>query len=141
MKTKVLLAALGGAVANFLLGWLVYGMLMMDYYEAHSTHYEGLMKEMPILWAIFLGGFISSLLMAWLFDKMGVSSWMAGLTNGAIISFMISLAYDTYFYASMNLYSGQLLVIDVVIGTVFGAIIGALVGFILGMGKKDAATA
>lgn len=137
MKTKVLLAAIGGAVASFLLGWLVYGMLLMDYFNAHMTHYEGLMKDPPALWAIFLGGLCWSLLVSWLWDKMGINTIMQGFVNGAIFSLLISISYDLYWYASMNLYQGSAMIVDVVVGTVYGAVIAAIIALILGMGKKE----
>ena len=37
MNARVLLAALGGAVSNFLVGWVVYGMLLMDYMKANTV--------------------------------------------------------------------------------------------------------
>jgi hypothetical protein len=137
MKTKVLLAAIGGAIASFLLGWLVYGLILMDYYTSHMTSYEGLTKDPPALWAIFMGGLCWSLLVAWLWDKMGTNTIMQGFINGAVFSLLISLTFDLYIYANMNLYQGTVLVVDVIVGTIFGAIVAAIIAWILGMGKKE----
>ncbi|MBK9328158.1 MAG: hypothetical protein IPM95_02355 [Sphingobacteriales bacterium] len=49
MNARVLIAALAGAVASFLLGWLFYGFLLPDFYAAHSLHYAGLEKCRRIL--------------------------------------------------------------------------------------------
>ena len=69
MNMKVLIAALVGGVVAFLLGWLIWGTLLMGYYEASMIHYEGLMKtegDMN-LGLMFLSNLTLSLLMSLLF--------------------------------------------------------------------------
>lgn len=137
MSKRMLLAALAGAVTSFLAGWLIYGILLMDFYKAHTIHYEGLMKEPPVLWAIFVSGFCSTLLFAYIFDKWAnVRSFAGGAMAGALLGFLIMLSFDLSFLAFFNLYSPSLLAVDVVLGTVFNAFIGGVVGLVLGMGKK-----
>ena len=142
MKTKVLLAALVGAVAAFLLGWVVYGMLLEDYYKANSTEYAGLMKteeEMQI-WAIFLFNLAWTSMFAWAFDKMpGTTNFGAGFVAGAILSVLIGLSYDLMFYAFMNLYAPVLIFVNIIINAVFGGIVGGVVAWMLGYSKKPAA--
>ena len=53
MDKKIITAAIVGAIVSFLLGWLIYGFLLMDYYTEYSVRYEGLMKDPPELWAYF----------------------------------------------------------------------------------------
>jgi len=48
MKTKFMLAGLAGGVFYFFLGWLVYGILLMNFYESNTITYDGLNKEMPV---------------------------------------------------------------------------------------------
>jgi len=44
MNIRVLVAGLAAGVAGFLLGWLLFGVLLMDYFEANMHRHEGLMK-------------------------------------------------------------------------------------------------
>lgn len=53
MNKKLLHATLAGGILFFLLGCLVYGVLLMDFYEANTKVYEGLNKEMPDLLLLF----------------------------------------------------------------------------------------
>ena len=69
MNTKLLLAALIGAIVAFFLGWLVWGILLMDYYNAYTTQYEGLMRNPPVLWALFLSQLAWTFMFAYIFDK------------------------------------------------------------------------
>ena len=41
MNTKVLLAAIVGGVVAFLLGWLLFGILLADFMDKNMIHYEG----------------------------------------------------------------------------------------------------
>ena len=140
MSTKAILAAVAGAIFAFLLGWLIYGILLMDFYEANTTHYDGLMKEMPNLVLIFLNNLIWSFLLAFIFYRWGaIKSMGNGMKGGIIIGLPVALSFDLYILAGMNLFTPTLVVVDVIVSTVMTALVGGLIGFILGTGKKAAA--
>ena len=139
MNTKTLLAAFAGAVFSFLGGWVIFGMLLMDFYVANTTVYTGLMKEpMPDLAFIFLSGLAMSLLITFIYAKWaGVKTFGAGFTNGLIIYFLYASAYDLNVYGFMNLQSLTLTVTDIIAQTIFGGLVGGIIGAVLGMGKKE----
>lgn len=140
MNTRTLLAGLATAVASFLLGWLVYGILLRDYYDANTADYEGLMKKMPHMGGLIVMNLASGLLIAWVMSGMGVRSAMAGLLPGAIFGFLYTLAVDMTFWSFMNMYMNKMVVIvDLVVGTVFTAVLAAVAGWVLGMGGNKAA--
>ena len=137
MSIKTILAAIAGAILAFLLGWLIYGFLLMDYFEANTTHYDGLMKEMPNLLLVFINNLIWSSLLAFIFYKWaGIKSFAGGIKGGIIIALPISLSFDLYLVSGMNIFTPTLVVVDVIASTVMWAIVGGLIGFILGTGKK-----
>jgi hypothetical protein len=139
MSFKAILAGFAGAILAFLLGWVIYGMLLMGYFESNTTHYEGLMKDTPNLLLIFLNNLIWSLLLAFIFYKWaGVKSFAGGIKGAIIITLPISLSIDLYFVSGMNLFTPVLVVVDVIASTIMWAIVGGLIGFILGAGKKAA---
>jgi uncharacterized membrane protein len=138
MNTKVLLAGLAGGIVAFLLGWVIFGMLLMGYYEANMIHYDGLMKgegEMH-LGLMFLSNLMLSLMLAYVFSRMGVNDLKGGLIAGAIIGFLVYLSVDLGFMAMMNMFANNtMVVVDVLANTVWVALIGAVVGLMLGRGK------
>jgi hypothetical protein len=142
MNTKIIIAAVAGSVAAFLLGWVVWGMLLMDYYDANTIKYEGLMlpeNEMR-LWAIYISNLAGTVMMAWLFDKMNVSTLSSGVQAGAIIYFLVALSFDMIFYSMMNWFNGTTIIfVDIIVNAIFGGIIGGIVAMLLGMGNKKAA--
>jgi hypothetical protein len=142
MNTKTLLAALGGAVASFLLGWLVYGILLMKTMEAHTIQYEGLMKtDMSAtgMIGIFLSNFAMSWLLAYIFSKWSnTTTFSGGFMNGMLIALPILLTYNIGFATWFNLFSETWLVIDTIVSTLFWGVVGGVIAMILGMGKKAA---
>jgi hypothetical protein len=142
MNTRTIIAAIAGAVTSFLLGWLVYGILLKDYYASAYVPYEGLMYEMPVLWAIFLGGLAHSFLMSWLFTRMNIMTFTGGLQYGLIINFFLFLSQNLYMYASMNIFSGvSIVAIDILISTVFAGIISGVIALTLGKVGRPAVVA
>ena len=140
MSTKAILAAVAAAVLAFLLGWVIYGMLLMDYFESNTTHYEGLMKEMPNLYLIFVNNLIWGFLLSFIFYRWaGIKTIGGGIVGGIIIALPVSLSFDLFMIGGMNLFTPTLLVVDVLASTLIWALCGGLIGFILGTGKKAAA--
>src|SRR6188768_4300168 len=129
MSTRTILAAVVGSIAAFLLGYVIWGVLLMDYFDSSTIHYEGLMlpeTEMK-LWAIYIANLASAFLFAWLFTRMGISTPIGGAQAGAIINALFALSMDMMFYSMMNWYkSASVIAVDILVNTVYGAIIGAI---------------
>ncbi|MDZ4715122.1 MAG: hypothetical protein SH819_06590 [Cytophagales bacterium] len=138
MNTKTILAGLAGSFFAFFGGWLIYGMLLMDYFQANTTVYEGLMKDPPDMLFLAVSNLAWGFLFAYLFQKIGtIKSFGAGFTNGLVLSFIITLMFDTSMYAFFNLNPLSFIVVDIGVGSVFGGVLGGVVGFVLGTGKQQ----
>lgn len=141
MNIRVLVATLVGGLAMFLLGWLIFGILLMDFFKAHTLNYSGLMKETPN----FVGLIVFNLAFAWLFAFIfdywaKIRTFVAGLKGGALIMLPITVGIDFQYLAFMNLYTGYVpIIVDIVVATILGAIVGGVIGFVLGkMGGSPA---
>jgi len=138
MKTsKLLWAALAGGVVYFLLGWLVYGMLLMDFFEKNSGGATGVMREQMVWWSLILGNLLVGCLLAWVFGRWaGIKTFMGGLVGGLVLGFLVSAAYDFTGFGVMNLNNLQGAIVDIVVNTLMMGITGGVVGWVLGMGKE-----
>ncbi len=137
IHSKLIIATLAGAVLYFLLGWVLYGILLMDFFTNNSIQYEGLMKEMPDLIFMFLSNLVMAFFLAFILDHWAnKKSFAKGFTAGLFITFLIGLSFDLMFYSSMNIYTPVALVVDVIVVSVMGGITGGVIGWILGSGKK-----
>jgi hypothetical protein len=136
MNSKLLVAGLVSGVAGFLLGWLVYGMLLMDFMAAHTTVYAGLMKEPPFVPGIFISNLCWGLLFAYIFQKWAnITDFGGGFSAGLIITFLMSLSIDVFQFSFMNLGDTTMYAVDVVVGTLMGGVMGGAAGMVLGKGK------
>ena len=140
MIKKLIIATLAGAILQFFLGWLIYGILLANFMDSHTTHYEGLMKDMStgsFMILIFVSGLVMSFLIAYIFQRWAkFEKLLTGLTAGMFLGFFLALSYDLYFLASMNLISISALIVDVVANTVVVGILGAVIAWILGFKSK-----
>jgi hypothetical protein len=146
LKTKImntnkfLVGGIIGGIAYFLLGWLVYGMLLMDFMTANAGTATGVMKAEAdmIWWALIVGNLFSGLALAYVLTKAGVSSASAGAAVGAVFGLLICAAFDFTFYGTSNIFTMKGLLVDIAVSTVMSAVVGGIIGWYLGMGKKTA---
>jgi hypothetical protein len=134
MNTKVLLAALAAGVFYFFGGWVIYGMLLMDFMTANTTFYEGLMKseeEMNFA-ALIVGNLVWGLLIALIVFRTGGKSFKDGAITGLWVGFLMNLSFYAMYAAFMNLYSDTYMAVDMVVGTLFVAVGGGIAGLIIG---------
>jgi len=137
MNTKIILAAIAGSILYFLLGWLIYGFLLMDFFVENTTYYEGLMYEMPNLLLYFLANLSLSYLIAFIFQKWaGIKTISRGFSAGFLIGIFLSIFIDLMYYASMDLYTPTAVVVDIIANSVIIALVGGCIGWILGFDKK-----
>jgi ABC-type cobalt transport system substrate-binding protein len=140
MNTKVLLAALAGAVVSFLTGWVIWGMTLKGFFEANTTDAgKAVMRgdDSMVMWAIFVGCLAWSLLMALVFSRWaGITTFRSGAIGGAWIGFLMALGADMFAYASMDAWTLTAGLIDAILNAAQGAIVGGVIGWALGYGNR-----
>jgi hypothetical protein len=135
---KILVGGIVGGIAFFLLGWLIYGIILMDFMAANSN--QSIMRPMDqmIWWALILANFAWGFLLAVIFGWSSTSGWMAGAKKGAIIGLIMALAIDLSYYAMSTMYSSMTTVcVDVLATVVMVAIGGAIIAWAMGMVRKE----
>lgn len=136
MNSKVIVAALLGALASFILGFLIYGLLLMDYMSANMI--PGAMKTEAEMGAssfifLYLGTLASSLLLAYVFDRWAnIRTAGGGAKAGALLGLLMILCFDFGMYATTNLLKMNFMLLDIALNVVFAAVAGAIIGWWLG---------
>jgi len=139
MKTRFILAGFAGGVVNFFLGWLLYGILLMSFFEANTQHYEGLAKEMPIMWLTALTCLATGYFLAFIFYRWAnISTWKGGFIGGLIIGLFIGLIYDLSFLSMWNFYNVKAALVDILLAGLTHSITGLVVGMVLHTRKAEA---
>ena len=135
----MLLAGLAAGIVAFLLGWLLFGILLMGYFESNTLSYEGLMKseeEFNYL-GMLLANILTGILIAWLLWRMGVTSIGKGLSDGFTIGLLIYGSMALYYYSMMNWYTGIMpMVVEILANSLWTAVIGGVAAAVLGAGRK-----
>jgi hypothetical protein len=141
MNTKVLLAALAGAVTSFLTGWALFGMALKGFFDANTL--EGAQVVMRgddnmVMWAVFLGGLSWNMLLALVFHRWaGIKTFQSGAIAGAWVMFLVALGADLYSYGMLNMSTLTSTLVDPLVNAIQGAIAGGVIGWVLGYGNKQ----
>lgn len=136
---KFLFGTLAGGIAFFLLGYLFYGIALMNFYSAHAGSATGVAKSMEEMgWGpLILGNLASGALLTYIFLKWAkITTFGGGASGGAVIGFLMALGYDMVSYGTTNIMDLTAAATDVVVAAVMTAIAGGIVGAVLGMGSK-----
>jgi hypothetical protein len=139
---KFIVAGIAGGIVNFILGWVIYGMLLKDFMASNMA--AGTMRENSDLvwWALIVGNLAFGFLLAYVIGKSSTASAGQGAGVGFIVGLLVSLGYDLVSYATAtSVTSLKVIAADVAAAAVMSAIAGAVVGWVLGMSKKTVAAA
>ncbi len=130
---KFLTGTFVGGITFFLLGYLFYGLLFMDYFNGNLGSATGVYKTDDLIWwSLLLGNFAGGGLLTYIFLKWAhISTFKSGLRAGAVIGLLMSLSWDLIGYATSNILNLQASLMDVVISTVMTAVAGAAIGAVL----------
>jgi len=140
MLSRVLAATVAGGIAFFILGFIIYGLILDPLVMRPNTNPEAakLMKDPPIWAFLILGNFVAAFLLAYIFDKWAtISTFVGGLMGGATIFFLFALHIQLMFAAFMNLMTSYVpMVVDVIGSAVLGGLAGGVIGMVLGKMNK-----
>jgi len=126
---------IGGIIAGiifFLLGWLIYGILLMDYMKAHPGTVSGFDKATPDMLWLVIGNLVSGFLLAYIFVKANVNTLATGLITGAVVGLLMAASYDCMNYGLTNLLSKKMMMADVLAAAVLTGVTGAITGAVMG---------
>ena len=136
MNMKILRGTIFGGIAFFLLGWLIYGILMMDFSMANTNQCLNNPNGEMIWWAIIVSNLLSAFLLTLVLKWSGAKVTLDGLKTGAIFGFLFALSIDLGYWSMTTMFkSFGVLLIDVVVTTIFWALIGLIIVLLWGKEK------
>lgn len=136
MNMRILRGTVFGGIAFFFLGWLVWGMLLMDFSKANYNQAIYLPEDGMIWWAMIASNLVLALLVTLALKWAGVKSIVDGLKIGAIVGALYALSVDLGMYSMTNVISN---LTAVVVDTLAYAAVTAItsVVIVLTWGKKE----
>lgn len=134
---KILRGTIFGGIAFFLLGWLVYGILLLDFMSANSNSCASRPDAEMIWWAMIVSNLVLALFVTVVLKWSGAKSVTDGLKTGAIIGFLIGLSMDLSFYSMTTMFNNlTALIVDVLVYTILLGIVGMVVVLTWGKDKS-----
>jgi len=136
-SNKILFGGIAGGVSFFLLGWLIYGILLMEYSMANYNQCAARPMEGMVWWAMILSNLAFGFLLAIVFNWTNTHGIIAGAKVGGILGLMMAFSMDLSVYSmSTTFLHVSAVFVDIIVYAVMSAIVGAVVGLV--MGKNEA---
>lgn len=133
---KILVSALAGTVAYFLVGWLVFEGLLGKYISANTTQIEGFKKspEESSMALLVVSCAAYALLLSIIMGKWAhIHTFKEGAILGAVTGILIAIMTDTYWFSTSHFYNGPVpLLADVAAAGVTVGVMGGVIGWVLG---------
>lgn len=138
INNKTLLGGLAAGVLFFVLGFLVYGMLLKDFMAAHTNAEFMRPEEEMVWWAMIVSNFTFGILLALIISWSKTTGVIEAAKISAMVAVLFGLTIDLSFYSMSKMFSDLTVVfVDIASWTVMSAIGGAVIGWIMDMGKKE----
>lgn len=132
---KILRGTIFGGILYFFLGWLVYGIILMDFYSANTNQCANRPEGEMIWWAMILSALIVALLLTLILNWAKAKVVVDGLKTGAIFGLLYTAAMDLSMWSMTTMYSSiGLLLIEIVVNTIVYALVGMII--VLTWGKE-----
>ncbi len=125
-----LLATLVGTIVMFFLGYLIWGIATVDFFEEHSI--INTMKEVPDMGMIALSNLIAVFALSTLYGKWarGHHSLSQGFQFGVWIGVFTGLGLGLLNYGTTELMDLTGYMVEAVLEIVFYGILGAIIAFV-----------
>lgn len=134
MNIRIITASLAGAITLFMLGYLIWGILLGSYFNANDIHYEGIAKASPNLGALFLSNIVWAYLLAFIFEKWAaIRNFSNGILGAALIGLLIHAGIEFSAIGTQNLYKEAApVILDVLAETARMSLAGGIIALVLG---------
>ena len=135
---KFSIGTVAGGVAYFLLGYLIYGVLLAKFFAGNMGSATGV-EKLPIDFiSLFIGNLAGAALLSYIFTRWaGIKTFMTGAKAGAVIGLLMTLTFDLIMLGTTNIQNFNSVIVDVLASTLMTAIVGGVIGLVLGMGDKS----
>ena len=131
---KILRGTVFGGIAFFLVGWFVWGILLMDFMSANSNDCANRADTDMVWWAMIISNFTLAMLVTLILKWSGAKTALDGIKTGAIFGILMGASMDLMMYSMTTLYNLTALIVDVIANMIVLAIIGLVI--VLTWGKE-----
>ena len=136
MCMKIIRGTVFGGIGFFLLGWLIFGILLMDFTSANTNQCASKPMVEMVWWAIILSNLLSALLLTLFLKWSGAKTLFDGLKTGELFGIIYSSAIDLGWWSMMNWFNNfWALLADVAANTVMWGLVAMIIVLLWGKEK------
>jgi uncharacterized protein with PQ loop repeat len=137
MTIKILRGTIFGAIAYFLLGWLIYGILLMNFFSAGMNQCANRPMNEMIWWAMILSNLALSLLLTLILHWKNARGIIDGLITGAVFGALYTTMIDFSFWSMTTMYSGiGIILAEIAVTTALYGVVGMVIVLTWGRNAK-----
>ncbi len=127
-----LLATLASGIFLFFGGYLIWGILTVDFFAEHAGSATGVMKDPGDLVYIVIGSLLQAFFMSTIYSKWarGVHSAKEGLEVGALVGAFIGLGLGVLWYGIANMSDLTGVFAEAVLDIIFMGIAGVIIAVV-----------
>ena len=134
MDTKRLVTGtVVGGIVMFVVGYLVYGMALMDFFATNMGSATGVAREAPVFWALAVGNLAFAALITWaIMSQPGNVDAGNGFRLGATVMLLVWVGADFIMYATSNVSNLTATLVDPLISAGIGGVMGTAIAMVAG---------
>lgn len=130
---RFIIGTVVGGIAFYILGYIIWDILVADFYAANRGSAVGLTKDAPVLWAAAVGTLAyAALVTLGLGTRAGATTVMDGVKVGAVVGFLLWLTVNMIFFAYFNISNLTVTIVDPLLEAVRAGLGGAVIAVVLG---------
>jgi hypothetical protein len=135
---KILRGTLFGGISYFLIGWLVYGFLLYNFFSPMTNTSINRPDGEMIWWAMILSNLLIALFLTLFLKWSGARGVIDGLKTGAMFGALFTATIDLSLYSMTTIYNSPVpIVLEIVVSAAVMAVVGMII--VLTWGKSGKA--
>lgn len=132
MTGRQIVAGVVGGIVLFVMGFLLYGLAFMGFFEANAGSATGVYKEVPTFWALGLGQLLTGIFLALILARWpGARSFAGGLKVSLGLGLLLGFAFDLTWYGTTNIMNLTGTLVDPFVLAVEFGVAGGVIGAML----------
>jgi len=133
---KILRGTVFGGITYFVLGWLVYGIILNAFMQNNLNQCAARPNDAMIWWAIIVASLVLALFLTLVLKWTGAKGIMDGIKTGALFGLLFGISVDLSNYSMSTTFNNLSAVfVDVVVWVIIQALVGIVI--VLTWGKAD----
>ena len=117
-----------GTLVSMIVGYVIWEVLVADFFAANMGSATGVMRETQLLWAVIIGTAAYTTLIALALNtQSGERTVVSGLKVGAIVGFFVWFSVDFILLGVMNVNTLTVAIVDPILEAIRAGITGAAI--------------